>query len=187
MTERPAAREVTHALTTPRRGAAAARAERVARERAALAWPLQGDVRIAFDAADAARVAQSPCLSYEVDGAPVPKGRPRFGKGHAFTPKRTRDYEARAREAAAVAVAKAGWPAGGWDGRGVRYLVRVDVLLQADRGDADNYAKSLIDAANGVVFPDDARVCAKFITRRLAHGLERPRAAITVYALGTEG
>ena len=32
-------------------------------------------------------------LNFVVPGKPVPKGRPRLGKGHVYTPKKTKDYE----------------------------------------------------------------------------------------------
>ena len=32
-------------------------------------------------------------LNVTVLGQPIPKARPRFSKGHAYTPKRTKDYE----------------------------------------------------------------------------------------------
>lgn len=153
---------------------------------AELAWPLEGGIAWAYDSVDHAGVHEAPRLSYTVEGPPVPKARPRFGQGRAYTPARTRAYESAARAAAQLAVARCGWPSGGWSARGVRYLVQIDLWLEADRGDADNYAKSIIDAANKVVFPDDSRVCAKLITRRVAGGDIAPRADVTIAALGTE-
>lgn len=98
---------------------------------------------------------------------PVPKGRPRIGKGgHAFTPQRTRDYEAdvsrfmreamRGRApmkgpvAVEVTVSKAGAV--------LRFWPLKDHAGSKLRGDVDNYVKALLDAANGIIVADDKQV-----------------------------
>ena len=43
-------------------------------------------------------------ITFVVDGTPVPKGRPRFALGHVYTPERTREYEAKVRDAAKAAM-----------------------------------------------------------------------------------
>jgi Holliday junction resolvase RusA-like endonuclease len=94
-------------------------------------------------------------LSFVVYGAPVPKGRPRFGVGRTFTPARTRDYEAKVRAAAIEALAERG----AWCRDHVHgYRVRVAVYRAAKRGDLDNYVKAATDALNGLVFDDDRRI-----------------------------
>jgi Holliday junction resolvase RusA-like endonuclease len=113
-------------------------------------------------------------ISFTIEGAPVPKGRPRFTRtGHTFTPTKTRQYEAlvtaRAREAM-VGKRKIEKP----------NAVRVDILavfpvpaswskkrrLAALQGvdhhvskpDLDNVQKAILDSMNGIVFEDDSQV-----------------------------
>jgi Holliday junction resolvase RusA-like endonuclease len=94
-------------------------------------------------------------LSFVVEGVPVPKGRPRVMAGYAFTPRRTKDYEALVRATAQEAVM--GLP--GWRLDAEHYEVRVAVYRAAKRGDLDNYVKSITDALNhGVAYHDDKHV-----------------------------
>jgi Holliday junction resolvase RusA-like endonuclease len=112
----------------------------------------------------------------EVPGAPVPKGRPRLstihGQARAFTPAKTRRYEDLIRLEAgrvmegrdqlqgptrvrirafmptpqAIAKHKAKGPA-----------AESGALRPVTKPDADNFAK-VIDALNGIVWPDDNQV-----------------------------
>jgi Holliday junction resolvase RusA-like endonuclease len=80
---------------------------------------------------------------------PVPKGRPRFGQGHAYTPERTEVFE-----------------------NAVRWLLRqqhppklegdvaVDVTFWVRRmdSDGDNFAKAFLDAAQGILYANDRQV-----------------------------
>lgn len=113
-------------------------------------------------------------IQFDIEGEPVAKGRPRLGKyGHAFTPEKTRRYEALVTATAKIAmigkqkIRKPG-------------AVRVDILaifpipqswskkrrtaaLQGvdhhiSRPDIDNAAKSVLDGINGIVFEDDSQV-----------------------------
>ena len=98
---------------------------------------------------------------------PVPKGRPRIGRGgHAFTPQKTRDYEAAVSKIMRQAMT----------GRAqIQGPVRVSIQINPSgvvavfspihghtgsklRGDVDNYAKAIMDAANGIIFADDKQV-----------------------------
>lgn len=158
-------------------------------KRAKRAWPLDGSLEVcAIGIDDARRLSDSQTMTYTVPGPPVPKGRPRFTKtGRAYTPQTTRFYEAACQRAARFAVASGNWPLGGWPSAEVRYMVEINLWLEADRGDLDNAAKAALDAANGIVWPDDSRICALFVTRRVACRDQKPRAEITVTALGPTG
>jgi crossover junction endodeoxyribonuclease RusA len=103
------------------------------------------------------RMSKTPIVTAEdnpslvVFGRPVPKGRPRLGKGgHVYTPQATRDFEE-------------------WVGISAR--VRFKEPIQGDvavrlrfylhgkkRGDIDNYWKAVSDGMNGIVFKDDRQV-----------------------------
>lgn len=94
------------------------------------------------------------------------KGRPRFGKGKVYTPRATREAEA----IVAAAYADAGGvklPKGVpvqviiSTTRNVRGDLRKsqgDSQPDIDKPDADNIAKLVLDALNGVAYEDDAQV-----------------------------
>lgn len=114
-----------------------------------------------------------------VPGAPVPCGRPRVvpGKG-AFTPKRTRDYQALARTCAQFAINVARWKVGA---KTEQYAVNIEVFRATRRGDVDNYGKSILDALNGVAWLDDSQVQRLTVSR--FDDPKRPRVMVIVERL----
>ncbi len=92
-----------------------------------------------------------PGISFTVPGRPVPKQRPRMGRGgHMYTPRRTRDYEQLVGQCALAAGAKRNREP---------VAVRLEIHVRPSlRLDVDNVAKSVLDGCNGVVWDDDARV-----------------------------
>jgi Holliday junction resolvase RusA-like endonuclease len=123
------------------------------------------------------------CISFVINAAPVPKGRPRFSRQHntrnvvAYTPKRTRDYEAQVLEAAKPHFAeiitepchiyiKVVFP------RPQRLKAKrfPDGLIPHDkRPDLDNLAKAVMDGI-GPLMTDDALItkmtASKFYSER---------------------
>lgn len=103
-----------------------------------------------------------------VPGEPVPKARPRLGKGGVvFTPGKTKAWEASAKIVAKAAASRASWqtstttvgPRGGKTSTPHRYAVFVDVYRSSlAAGDLDNFMKAALDALNGVAFEDDRYV-----------------------------
>lgn len=91
--------------------------------------------------------------SIDVPGDPIPKGRPRHGKGdRTYTPKRTED----AQQSVAWALMQ---------GRRIRKPaagpVHVTLSFRTKtkrRCDIDNLAKLVLDAGNGIVYDDDQQV-----------------------------
>ena len=95
-------------------------------------------------------------VMFSIPGEPVAKGRPRVTARGTFTPKATREYEARVAGIARV----------------VRTLRYVTTQLDADawqvtihlyrykrtKADADNMVKAIIDGMNGVLYADDSQV-----------------------------
>lgn len=86
-----------------------------------------------------------------VPGEPVPKGRPRFGKGHAYTDPKTKAAEERIRALTRQA--------------GIRKPTKKPVCLTIGfwraskrRADIDNLAKLVLDALNGIVWEDDNQI-----------------------------
>ena len=110
-----------------------------------------------------------------LDGAPIGKGRPRFSFRskfpRAYTPAKTRSYEARLRGAAIKAMGSrkpfdgAMWvtvnawlpiPAS-WSAIKRRRALSGDIR-PTGRPDIDNIVKAACDALNGIVWTDDSRI-----------------------------
>ena len=108
--------------------------------------------------------------SFSIPGTPVPKGRPRFGKGHAYTPAKTREAEERVRAAARNAGIRK--PAEG--------LVSVTaVFYGAERSDVDNLAKLILDSLNKLAWRDDRQVRSMQLWKLPADGC-RPGTLVTI-------
>lgn len=99
---------------------------------------------------------------------PVAKGRPRFTRtGHAFTDKKTRDYEKTIRE---------GYIGGKFEGpigvsltfgmpipkstskRNREKMIEKKLLPCVKIKDVDNCMKSVLDALNGIAYEDDSQI-----------------------------
>lgn len=100
-----------------------------------------------------------------IEGRPHPKERPRVtqrgGKAFAYTPKTTVQAEKEIAECwdgpvfeGEVAVHLV------FDNEGTAVIVeRIDLDMKSKlRGDLDNYVKTVLDALNGVAWPDDSQV-----------------------------
>ena len=130
-----------------------------------------------------------------IDGAPVPKGRPRFTKaGVAYTPAKTRNYEKQA-----AMIARAGMRTNGLNIFGCPVIVMAiayvpipksmtkkdraaalsGTLLPAKKPDIDNIAKAALDGLNGVVWRDDSLIVGLSIKKLYG---EKPRLEIDVYS-----
>jgi crossover junction endodeoxyribonuclease RusA len=91
-------------------------------------------------------------VTFTVPGTPIPKGRARFGGGHAYTPQRTKAYEAKIRMLALRARQEA---------RLKPFKNDVGLYVQIwglRRGDITNVVKSLEDAMNRIVYDDDKQI-----------------------------
>jgi len=97
--------------------------------------------------------------TYEINIVPLPKGRPRVTRfGNGYTPARTRNYEqliknllfAQCRvpplkDAVTIVI----------DFHLPKLKKKTKSTWPTPMGDIDNYAKAVLDAANGVLFTDD--------------------------------
>lgn len=128
-------------------------------------------------------------MTFTIPGRPVPKARPRVVRGHAYTPQSTLDYErtvqwcykayAQGRPPLTVPcqiemVFRFPIPAA------ARRKTMPDKIKPGDpytsRPDADNLAKAILDALNGLAFADDALVVS--ITARKEYG--EPSTTVTI-------
>jgi crossover junction endodeoxyribonuclease RusA len=89
-------------------------------------------------------------VEFTVPGRPVPKGRPRFGKGRAYTPVATREAER-------VFVLYAAKFRGSFPSGHVR--VECNFYVKGAHGDADNLLKNACDSLQSArVFANDRQV-----------------------------
>jgi Holliday junction resolvase RusA-like endonuclease len=120
-------------------------------------------------------------LKFVVPGPPVPKGRPRFGNGRAFTPKKTRDYEEHVRSQAAFAMGGCGplrKPRWLKTDQPVAMMLRI-FWPDARRRDIDNNIKCILDSANGLVFDDDSQVSELHVSSAIDRS--NPRVEVEVH------
>lgn len=115
--------------------------------------------------------------AFTVPGAPVPKGRPRVTRtGHAYTPKRTHDYEKHVVECYEQAL-----PDDEPIPAGVPVVVDIRCVMpypksatkkqrqhaeHVKKPDVDNLAKGVLDALNGRAWTDDSQIAALMVIKR---------------------
>jgi len=125
-------------------------------------------------------------IKFTVEGTAVPKQRPRISGRQAYTPKRTKDYEERVRDAFRSSY-RGFYPAFGKDtpvevciyirqaipkswSKGKRLKAEAGEIVPLSRnGDIDNIAKSILDALNGFAYEDDCQVTRLMITKVYSH------------------
>ena len=125
-------------------------------------------------------------VSFLVPGVPVAKGRARFsargGVARTYTPAKTVAYEAAVRSEAVRAMFGRPPLEGPLLARLIAYFPPLKSGPKARRGgpmtarpDADNVAKAVLDALNGVVYGDDAQVVSLHVSKaRRMEGDEDP-------------
>jgi len=106
-------------------------------------------------------------MLYRIEAEPVPKGRPktimRGGKVWTFTPKHTKEAEAIIRTLV-IQQAIDGFPEHTPLHMTVTfYRTKPEYapkgeLIPVRKPDLDNYIKTILDALNGIAFPDDAQI-----------------------------
>lgn len=119
-------------------------------------------------------------LTFTVLGPPKAKERARRGLNGFYTPEATRQYEAAVGRAALAARARAGhvtWPVNAW------YLVMYRVFLAKGQnvGDLDNYAKSVLDGAQKVLWKNDKRCLAVPLAFPVVDARPRTEVSVRVY------
>ena len=122
-------------------------------------------------------------ITFIVDGAAVPKQRPRISGRRAYTPKRTKDYEERVLDAFRSSYSGF-YPAFGkdtpvwvcisviqeiprsWSKKKRTQAESGEIVPLSRNGDVDNIAKSILDALNGFAYEDDCQVIKLMISKK---------------------
>lgn len=125
-------------------------------------------------------------IAFRVDGAPVPKARPRLGRGgNVYTPRSTHNYEA-----SVVQAFRDAYPAHTADVlAGCALSVFIEFVCAGKgpaheiRGDVDNMTKAVLDALNRVAYPDDTQVVEVTALKRRARRRETPGAFVRIERL----
>ena len=137
------------------------------------------------------------CIRFSVPGEPVGKGRPRFTKnGHAYTPDKTRSYEAivklcaikamKGKKLLTGAISPAVtefFPIPKYFTKATRDKALSGDLWHHEKPDWDNVGKIVSDALNGVVYADDAIVARAEVVKLYS---DNPRVEICVKQLTEE-
>lgn len=115
-------------------------------------------------------------IRFTVIGNPIPKARAVVTSHGAYTPERTKSWEAQVKDAARLAM----------DGRppleGPVSVVLTFYRKTKHRVDGDNLTKAALDACTGVLWLDDDQVLDMFWRKRLDR--DNPRAVVRVWELG---
>ena len=131
-------------------------------------------------------------IEFTVNGPAVPKQRPRMGGRRAYTPKKTKDYECKVRQAFSdayhgdIPAYKDGVPVRAcieviqgvpqsWSKKKREAALQNHVAPTSRNGDLDNIAKSILDALNECVYRDDAQITTLLISKRYG---EEPQAIV---------
>jgi Holliday junction resolvase RusA-like endonuclease len=115
-------------------------------------------------------------IEFIVPGRPVGKGRPRVTRYGTYTPEKTRKYEELVRRCwkeqsgetysggiALVADIRGNFPIP--QSTSKKRRATMVGAPYPHKCDADNLAKSILDALNNVAFPDDSAVCILNVTK----------------------
>lgn len=127
-------------------------------------------------------------MKITIPGPPVGKGRPRAvvqgGKIHTYTPAATAEYEAKVRHCwraarlpgfdadTPVAVTITAYhPVPASASKKARQAMEGNTVFPMRKPDADNIAKAVLDALNGLAYADDKQVVCLTVCKR--YGLPR--------------
>ena len=129
-----------------------------------------------------------------IPGVPVGKGRPKFstfgGYPKAYTPQKTVNYENLVKMAFYASGAKpfdkdvqlraeitAYFPIPKSVSNKKRLEMLSGVIMHTKKPDADNVAKTILDALNGLAFYDDSQICKLGVCKMYS---DEPRAEVTI-------
>lgn len=136
-------------------------------------------------------ISETECKKYvlTVPGEPVAKGRPRVGKFGTYTPKKTLNYETYVKELWVTSYGqtmlegelKAEITAYFSIPKSTSKKKKVEMsegrINPIKRPDADNIAKTVLDALNGIAYYDDSQIVEVTVKKRYA---ENPRMELAI-------
>lgn len=129
-------------------------------------------------------------VSFTVPGEPKGKGRPRMGKGFAYTPKDTVNYENWVKtcflnqriigdnsviEGEIMATIHCYYSIPKSTSKKKRELMILDKIRPTKKPDLDNIAKIILDSLNGIAYKDDSQVVGLNISKYYS---ENPRVEV---------
>lgn len=128
---------------------------------------------------------------FRVPGAAVGKDRPRFANGMVYTPKKTQLYEKAVRAAymkehkcglygPIEATIVAGYAIPKSATKSKRKLMLDGIMRPCKKPDADNVAKAVLDALNGMAYEDDSQVIKLEVVKVY---MEEPEVQVTLREL----
>lgn len=129
-------------------------------------------------------------VRFTVEGKPTAKGRPRFTRnGHAYTDEKTAAYETLVRlsyqqqageklQGELHASIYAFFPIPKSTPKGLAQDMREGKVWHTKKPDADNIAKSILDALNGVAYDDDSSVASLCVVKRYG---DEPRVEVSIH------
>lgn len=129
-------------------------------------------------------------VHFTIPGEPVAKGRPRMTRaGRVYTPSKTRLYEAHIQDlwnANCFATLPTGQPIAVFVNAyfaipksvSKKRRLAMDGAPHISKPDADNVAKAVLDALNGLAFEDDSRIHVLRISKQYTLG--EPRVEVTL-------
>lgn len=131
-------------------------------------------------------------IMFEILGKPVGKGRPRFGNGFTYTPKKTVEFENLVRlawmnehheklEGDIAVEIEARFPIPKSVSKKKR--AELDGMPYPHKPDVDNICKTILDALNGIAYDDDAQVT--YVTVYKAYA-ETPKTIVTLHPSGID-
>lgn len=114
---------------------------------------------------------------FVIHGAPQGKARPRVTSHGTYTPKKTKDYERKVcfeyqrqsgawfGESALAVQITAYFPIPQSKTKTIRVKMLAGEIRPTIKADADNIAKSVLDALNGIAYKDDSQVVSLFVEK----------------------
>lgn len=115
-------------------------------------------------------------ISFEVLTEPIPLARPRVARGHAYLPKRSRDFREVVQQAARIAMNDFPPMTGALFCK--LEFFRKFAETAPNYGDLDNHCKAIFDALNGICYVDDRQIVGIAAVKR--QDKDEPRIAIDI-------
>lgn len=119
------------------------------------------------------------CITFTIPGSPQGKARPRVTRYGTYTPRKTADYERRVREAfrdqcgnfycgdsALIVTIAARFEPPKSVSKRKRAAMLAGLIHPKVKPDADNIAKSICDALNGIAYHDDSQITCLIVEKR---------------------